>query len=660
MKPLLALALACSPVIAMAQTAPTPSTTAAAADTPGTTDAGVHYVQPKDWAADRQGRAIILAAPEKDLRIVLVDIGPAADAAAAATAAWAAYRQGAAPAVELSSAAPAGDGWDERVSIAYRTLPSERAIRAALALRKGTGWTVMLVDGAAGTANKRSAAISVVQQGLRPTGFRIESFAGKTANRLTPERVEQLRRFVEQSAAALEVPGVGLALIQDGKVIWEGGVGVRALGAPEKVDAHTKFMIASNTKGLTTLLLSVLADEGKLRWDQPVINLYPSFRLGSDEVTRSVQVKHLVCACTGLPRQDYGFILADAGQPAAETFRGLAATHPTSKFGELFQYNNLMASAAGYIGGALVHPDMEIGAAYDRAMQEKVFGPLGMRDSSFDYAKGMAGNWAAPHGLDIDGRMVRMSNDFNFAAHPHRPAGAAFASTADMVRYVQLELSGGVLPNGKRMVSQANLFERRRKGVQVGPDSWYGMGLFQRDAWGIPVVTHGGTLVGYHTTWFALPEAGVGAVILTNADPGAQMLAPFFRRLVEVLYDGQPQAEQEVAAAAQRIRAETKAKRDGLTFPGDPAVLAGLAPHYLAPGVGQITISERNGAKWMKAGFVEGPIATRANADGTTSIVSAGPGIITIEALVGKQGDKRTLSINDGQQNDYVYVEDGR
>src|SRR3546814_16784111 len=96
-------------------------------------------------------------------------------------------------------------------------------------------------------------------------------------------------------------------------------------------------MIASNTKGLSTLLLSVLADEGKLRWDQKVTDLYPAFRLGNDEVTRSVLVRHLVCACTGLPRKDYSFILADHGAPAADTLNQLADTMPTSQFGDLFQ-----------------------------------------------------------------------------------------------------------------------------------------------------------------------------------------------------------------------------------------------------------------------------------------------------------------------------------
>ncbi|MBB5705579.1 serine hydrolase domain-containing protein [Sphingopyxis panaciterrulae] len=651
MKLLMALALASLPLPALAQ-AP------AAADTDGKTAAGVQYVQPKDWTATTRGPAVLFVSPEKDLRAVVVDVGAAADGAAAAAKAWSLYRPDAAPTVRLATPGRPGEDWDERLNLSYETLPTERATRSALALRKGAAWTVLIVDGSAGTAAKRSAAMSVVREGLHPVGYQTESFAGRTAHRLTPDRVRALRDFVAESARELGVPGVGLALIDQGKVVWQGGIGVRALGSPEPVDEHTKFMIASNTKGLSTLLLSVLADEGKLRWDQKVTDLYPAFRLGNDEVTRSVLVRHLVCACTGLPRKDYSFILADPGAPAAATFNQLADTMPTSQFGDLFQYNNQMASAAGYVGGHLLYPEMEIGAAYDRAMEEKIFKPLGMTDSTFDYAKGMAGNWAAPHGLDVDGRVTLMSNDFNFAPYPYRPAGAAFSTTADMVRYVQLELSKGITPEGERVVSEANLVERRKKGVQVGPGSWYGMGLFQRDAWGIPVVTHGGTLLGYHSNWYALPEAGVGAVILTNADPGAAMLGPFLRRLLEVLYDGQPEAARDVATAAARIKAQAAARRERLTFPGDPAVLAKLARHYRDSEVGQISVGEQGGQKWIKAGFVEGPIATRANPDGSVSIVSVGPGNIGVEALVGTADGKRTLTINDGQQHQYVYVED--
>ena len=325
-KSLLALALLSLPIALHAQTP-------VAADTAAKTEGGVSYTQPKDWTVATRGSATVLAAPEGNLDIAVVDVGTAANAEAAAAKAWAIYKPGANRKVKLVTPATPGEGWDQRVGIAYDTSPNERASVSALALRKGVNWTVMIAAGADATLSKRLAAAAIVQQSLRPAGYARESFAGKTAHRLTPARIAALRAFVANAARTLEVPGVGMALIDNGKVVWQGGVGVRTLGSPAPVTADTKFMIASNTKGMATLLLSVLADEGKLRWDQPVTELYPGFRLGDDATTRATLVRHLVCACTGLPRKDLAFILGDANAPASETFRGLAATQPTSKFG---------------------------------------------------------------------------------------------------------------------------------------------------------------------------------------------------------------------------------------------------------------------------------------------------------------------------------------
>jgi CubicO group peptidase (beta-lactamase class C family) len=626
------------------------------ADTMGKTNFGIAYSKPKAWVATTHGPTTVFMAPEGNLSIAVVGVGSAPDAQTAAAKAWAMFKPDAKLSVRLISPDAPGDGWDERASITYETSPGERAVKSALAMRKGTAWTVAITDGAEATANKRSAASLTLEQSLRPAGYAPESFVGRTAHRLTPVRVQALRDFVAESARQLDVPGVGIALIDRGKVVWQGGVGIRKLGSSEPVDAHTRFMIASNTKGMSTLLLSVLVDEGKLRWDQHVTDLYPSFRLGSDATTKSVLVRHLVCACTGLPRKDFAFILADPA-PASDTFRQLAQTQPTSDFGELFQYNNLMASAAGYLGGSLAYPGMEIGVAYDKAMQNRIFGPLGMQDTTFDYARGESGDWARPHGYDIDGHMVVMSNYFNHLIAPYRPAGGAWSSPADMARYVQLELSKGLTPDGRRLVSEANLLERRKRGVSIGENGWYGMGLMDRIDSGVEVVTHGGTLQGYHSNWYALPEAGIGAVILTNSDTGAAMLAPFLRRLLEIVYDGKPEAAQQVAAAAARSKAQDHARRERLTFPGDPAVLAGLARRYRNPvDNGTITISDRNGTKWIKAGFIEGPAATHKNADGTVSLISAGPGGIGANAIVGSKNGLRTLTIRDSQ-HEYIYGE---
>lgn len=616
-----------------------------------------NFTAPADWTATSADGLARYAAPEANFTLSVVEVGAAADARAAVAAAWAKAMPGFAPVPAVVNAAGAGDGWDERVSFQYETPPAEGAIRVASAQRANGAWTVLLIDGAMATYAKRSAAVGQVQQSLRPAGYAPENFAGKPVHRLTPDRIAVLRQFVADSAKALGVPGVGLAFIDQGKVVWQGGVGVRALGSAEPVDEHTKFMVASNTKGMATLLLSVLADDGKLRWDQKVVDLYPQFRLGSDEVTKSVEVRHLVCACTGLPRKDYAFILAEPGAPASDTFVQLSQTMPTSKFNELFQYSNLMASAAGYLGGALSYPKMELGAAFDKAMDARIFKPLGMMDTTFDFKRGMSGNWAQPHGLGLDGKTALLPNDFNATVYPHRPAGGAFSTAADMAQYALLELTKGVGPGGRRVVSEANITERRKRGVPVGENMWYGMGLFSRMAWGVPVVTHGGTLQGYHSNFYALPDAGIGAIILTNSDPGAALLGPFLRRLMEVVYDGRPEAAADIAAAAARQQAQAAARRARLTLPGDPAVIAGLAPRYRSPEGLIVSISQRSGQPWLKAGFIEGPFGTRKNADGTVSIVSSGPGLVGFDGQVGSKDGVRILTVRDAQ-HDYVYREE--
>src|SRR5437762_10963929 len=252
----------------------------------------------------------------------------------------------------------------------------------------------------------------------------------------------------------LGIPGASLALIEGGKIVYQGGLGVRELGKPERVDENTLFMAASNTKGMKTLLLSELVDEKKLKWDQPVIDVYPSFKLGDPDTTKKVLVKNLICACTGLPRQDLEWLFEFKNATPETTLALLAGMQPTSKYGEVFQYSNLMAAAAGYVGAHVVYPTMDLGKAYDEAMQKKIFDPLGMKSTTFDMARALKGNHASPHGDDIDGKPEVADIAFDYSVMPHRPAGGVWTSAADLIRYVQLELSLGKLPNGKQLVSE--------------------------------------------------------------------------------------------------------------------------------------------------------------------------------------------------------------
>jgi len=526
----------------------------------------------------------------------------------------------------------------------------------AIALRAGKMWTVLIIDGTEPTVEKRGSPIELIFSSLRPKGYERESFAGRKAQLLDAAHIDRLKAFVEDSMKTLGIPGVAMALVDAGKVVFAGGFGVRELGKPERVDENTVFMAASNTKGMTTLLLSELVDEGKLRWDEPVIDVYPKFKLGNAETTKQVQVKNLICACTGLPRQDLEWLFEFKNATPESELALLGTMQPTSKFGEVFQYSNLMAAAAGYIGAHLVYPNKELGAAYDEAMQKKVFGPLGMKSTTFDYARALAGNHATPHGEDVDGKTAMANMAFNYSIYPARPAGGVWTSAADLIRYAQLELAQGKLPDGKQLVSAENLLARRAPQIASGEDTTYGMGLEVNRKYGIPVVSHGGSMAGFKSNWYILPESGIGAVLLTNSDTGGMLLGPFERRLLEVVFDGKPEAVGDVASRAATHKAEIAKERERLVVPAAPALVSALAKRYSSRELGELAVLNQGGVTTFDFGEWKSAVASRKNDDGTISFITIDPTNEGFEFVVGERGGKRVLIIRDGQ-HEYVFTE---
>ena len=412
------------------------------------------------------------------------------------------------------------DGWTDRRTYVYQTSPNERRSVVAGTLRSADQWTIWIYDMADAVGEKRGAQVQTIFDRLFPKGYARESFAGRKANALDAARLGELGAFIERGQALLGVPGVSIGLVQDGKVVFAGGFGVRKLGQPEKVDAETLYIIASNTKAMTTLMLATLVDEKKLTWDTRVIDLLPQFKLGSADTTSKVLVRHLVCACTGLPRQDFEWLLEFEGATPATALATLGTMQPTSEFGAMFQYSNPLAAAGGYVGAHVLYPEHELGAAYDTAMQERVFGPLGMRSTTFDFAQALRGNYASAHSLDIDGHPALAAMAVNYSIVAVRPAGGAWSNVNDVLKYVQMELANGVLADGKRYIAADVLRERQQPQVWIGKDAVYGMGLIVDRTYGVSVVSHGGSMIGYKSNMLWLPEHGVGAVILTNSDPG--------------------------------------------------------------------------------------------------------------------------------------------
>jgi CubicO group peptidase (beta-lactamase class C family) len=627
-----------------------------AADTPKTTVLGNTFIAPAGWSVSVRGPATFIEAPEGDSRIVLVDVR-ASDADAAVAAAWAAYKPLQWP-LKVANDQPDKDGWTKQRTYSYQTSPNERRGVAAGAGFAGNGvWTVWIFDMAEPVAEKRGAQIALIFDKLLPKGYTRETFAGRKANKLDAARIAALTKYVTDAQKATGVPGVSIGLVQDGKVVFAGGLGVRKLGSPDKVDADSLYMIASNTKGLTTLLLAKLVDEGKVTWTTPVTQLLPQFKLGDADTTRRVLVEHLICACTGLPRQDFEWLFQFKGVTPEGALATLATVQPTSKFGEMFQYSNLLAGAAGFTAGHVLYPQLEIGLAYDKAMQAQVFDPLGMKSTTFDYARALSANHAMAHAPDIDGKMALAVFDLNYSIIPLRPAGAAWSNINDMLKYVSMELADGALPDGKRYISKEPLLARRDPKVPIGKDATYGMGLMTDTTYGVPIVHHGGDMIGYHSDMMWLPQQQVGAVVLTNGDLGWLIRSGFRRKLQEVLFDGHPEADAELAAAARTFFEQQAADRKLLVVPANAQESAKLATRYDNPALGDLTVVRSGKTTSFDFGEWKSEVASRRNPDGTTSFQTISPGVSGFEFVVGS-GPKRTLTVRDAQ-HEYVFEAEG-
>jgi CubicO group peptidase (beta-lactamase class C family) len=287
-------------------------------------------------------------------------------------------------------------------------------------------------------------------------------------------------------------------------------------------------------------------------------------------------------------------------------------------------------------------------------MQEQVFDPLGMSSTTFDYARALAGNHTGAYSQDVDGRVAPAVMAINYSVIPLRPAGGAWSNVRDVLRYVQMELDRGLLPDGRRYISEERLLARREKQVAMGQDAWYGMGLMVDRTWGVDVVHHGGDLIGHHSDMLWLPEHGVGAVVLTNGDPGWTIRGLFQRKLLEVLFDGNPEADARLEAAAKSYFENLAAGRKLLTVPADPAASAALAGRYANDALGTVAVLREGGRTLFDFGEYRSEMATKANPDGTLSFVTIAPGITGLEFVVGT-GEAKTLVMRDAQ-HEYVFA----
>ena len=149
-------------------------------------------------------------------------------------------------------------------------------------------------------------------------------------------------------------------------------------------------------------------------------------------------------------------------------------------------------------------------------------------------------------------------------------------------------------------------------------------------------------------------EHGVGAVILTNGAPGWILRSVFQRKLLEVLFDGRPEADERIAAAAKTYLAQVAAERQLLELPAAAAESAKLAAAYANPALGTIVVGRNGAATTFDFGEWSSEMASRKNPDGTISFVTIVPGFDGMEFVAGN----RTLTLRDAQ-HEYVFKAQG-
>ncbi len=417
-----------------------------------------------------------------------------------------------------------------------------------------------------------------------------------------------LDAWVARSMQTFEVPGVAIAIVKDGKVVLAKGYGVRRLGDPAPVDAHTLFGIASNTKAFTAAALAMLVDEHKVAWDDPVVSHLPAFHISDPWVSRELTVRDLLSHRTGLGLGAGDLLYwPDTDFTREQVLAAAAALKPASSLRSRYAYNNLCFVIAGQVIPAVT------GKSWDDFVRQRIFQPLGMTETQITSTGFKPGdNVATPHskGWRLSGKLdpIPMTRDDTWAA-----AAGIKSNVTDLAKWVQAQLDGGKTPSGQVLWSAAagNEMWSQQTIIRVSDPpaalkatkphfAGYGLGWSLRDYRGRKIVSHGGALTGMVSTTVLVPEERLGIVVLTNQEEGGAYSSIVYHILD--YYFGLP-ASDWIAAyrttrdeSLQRAAKREKDQADARALNTHPSLeLAKYAGDYTDAWYGKASVTFENG-----------------------------------------------------------------
>lgn len=311
-----------------------------------------------------------------------------------------------------------------------------------------------------------------------------------------------------------QIPGMAVAVVKDGEIIYAKGFGEKKLGEGERVDEHTLFGIASVSKNITAAALAMLVDEGKISWDTPVVDVIPWFKLKDPWITSQVTVRDALTHQVGLGRMIGNRLQFMSGHSRDDLIRALRYMDFEKPFRASYVYSNMMYSVAGQV------IEYASGLTWDEFLKQRIFDPIGMNSNTSVRSITAQSNAAWPHQY-IEGEVVPIARrNWDNAG----PAGGINASVTDVAKWLILQMGEPGVYQGKRLVSARQMAEIQRpqvarpsSGNPYGSQLSYGLGWNILDYRGHRVLTHGGATDGFNTAAYMMPELNLGIIVVGNA-----------------------------------------------------------------------------------------------------------------------------------------------
>ncbi len=320
--------------------------------------------------------------------------------------------------------------------------------------------------------------------------------------------LQTIEEKVEKRRAELGIPGMSLAIVKDGQVIYAKGLGYKDFEKKIPATADTQFAIGSATKAFTALSVLMSQDEGKLSLDDSPKKYLPYFKMKDADTDKNMTVRDLMAHTSGLNRTDLAMITGQLNRQ--ELIQVVGEAQPMAKLREKFFYNNIMFAAAGEVTATVQK------MPWEKFVPEKIFKPLGMTNSTMDLKQMQkAKDYSFGYEYNFDTKETRRLpfRDIDEVA----PAGSINSSANDMTKWIQFVLNKGSV-NGKSMLSEKGFDEWTKVQNKITPNGKisYGLGWFLRDWNGLKVVEHGGNIDGFNALVAMIPEKNIGFVMLTN------------------------------------------------------------------------------------------------------------------------------------------------